>query len=212
MNLSDLRKEYKKSTLDQKSVDRDPITQFTRWFDEAVQAQLPEPNAMSLGTVNENGKPSVRIVLLKGVENNRFVFYTNYLSKKGMELDASASCALTFFWPELERQVRIEGVANRIDAKRSEQYFQSRPRESQIGAWTSPQSSIIESREILDQRVAEITKRFEGYSSLPLPKQWGGYEVEASMLEFWQGRESRLHDRIAYYKIDNQWKIYRLAP
>jgi pyridoxamine 5'-phosphate oxidase len=150
--------------------------------------------------------------LLKGVENNRFVFYTNYQSKKGRELDASHACALTFFWPELERQVRIEGMATRIDTSRSEAYFQSRPRESQVGAWTSPQSSIIENREILELRKVEITRRFENYSQLPLPKQWGGYEVEPSMIEFWQGRPSRLHDRIAYYKVEGQWKIYRLAP
>ncbi|WP_333819610.1 pyridoxamine 5'-phosphate oxidase [Ohtaekwangia sp.] len=210
--IADLRNEYSKASLDVTNVLPDPVRQFEKWFQEAVQAQVPEPNAMTLSTVNALGGPSSRIVLLKGIESNRFVFYTNYQSAKGKDLERVPACALTFFWPELERQVRIEGVAGRIDAERSEQYFQSRPRGSQIGAWSSPQSSIIESRTILEERVAQIEKKFSGHEVLPKPHQWGGFEVEPVMIEFWQGRQSRLHDRIQFNKIDNAWKIYRLAP
>ncbi|HEY9004976.1 MAG TPA: pyridoxamine 5'-phosphate oxidase [Ohtaekwangia sp.] len=210
--IADLRNEYSKASLDVTNVLPDPVRQFEKWFQEAVQAQVPEPNAMTLSTVNALGGPSSRIVLLKGIESNRFVFYTNYQSAKGKDLERVPACALTFFWPELERQVRIEGVAGRIDAERSEQYFQSRPRGSQIGAWSSPQSSIIESRTILEERVAQIEKKFSGHEVLPKPHQWGGFEVEPVMIEFWQGRQSRLHDRIQFSKIDNAWKIYRLAP
>ena len=143
---------------------------------------------------------------------NMFIFYSNYQSTKGRELENNPACALTFFWPELERQVRIEGTAERIDDERSGRYFQSRPRGSQIGAWTSPQSSIIESREILEQRARQIEKRFEGVEALPKPNQWGGYAVDPILIEFWQGRPNRLHDRIQFSKIDNTWKIHRLAP
>jgi pyridoxamine 5'-phosphate oxidase len=211
--LADLRTEYAKASLDITDVFSDPIKQFEKWFNEAVTSQVPEPNAMNLATVNEHGRPASRIVLLKGIEDHRFfVFYTNYQSEKGRELEKNPACALTFFWPELERQVRIEGIADRVAANQSELYFQSRPRSSQIGAWSSPQSSIIESREILEERYREMEKKFDGKDSLPKPHQWGGFKVEPLLVEFWQGRPSRLHDRIRYTKVDGTWKTYRLAP
>jgi pyridoxamine 5'-phosphate oxidase len=194
------------------SVDVSPITQFEKWFNEAIQSGAAEPNAMTLSTVTEQGRPSARIVLLKGIENNRFQFYTNYQSHKGKELELNPACALTFFWPELERQVRIEGVCERVAAEVSDRYFSSRPRGSQIGAWSSPQSTMIKDRLILEARAKEIEKKFEGTEKLPRPKQWGGYDVDAFMIEFWQGRPSRLHDRIQYNKVDDRWQINRLAP
>ncbi len=211
-NLANIRKDYSKATLDVSSVDQNPIIQFEKWFGEALQAEVMEPNAMNLATVNEHGKPSARIVLLKGLENNKFVLYTNYQSKKGKELESNPACALTFFWPELERQVRIEGVTGRVDPKLSDLYFQSRPRESQVGAWASPQSGMIQDRSILEQRFKQIVKKFETLKVLPRPNQWGGYQVDPLQIEFWQGRPGRLHDRIQYIKVDNAWKIYRLAP
>jgi len=198
--------------LDISSVDPDPIRQFEKWFGEALASEVIEPNAMNLATANEYGKPSARMVLLKGLENNCFQFYTNYQSNKAKELDKNPACALTFFWPELERQVRIEGIASRVDPSVSDAYFQSRPRESQIGAWASPQSSMIENRTILEQRFDDIAKRFAGQSALPRPHQWGGFQVEPFEMEFWQGGPGRLHDRMQYLKVDNDWKIYRLAP
>ena len=211
-DLPKLRSEYSKASLDVSSILTDPIKQFEKWFQEALEAKVLEPNAMSLATINVNNRPSSRIVLLKGIEQEKFLFYSNYQSTKGKELDQNPACALTFFWPELERQVRIEGIAERVDDKRSEQYFQSRPRGAQIGAWTSPQSSIIESRAILEERAKQIEKRFEGLSVLPKPNQWGGYQVDAQIIEFWQGRPNRLHDRIQFFKIDNTWKMHMLAP
>ena len=211
-DLSKLRSEYSKASLDVSTILPDPIKQFEKWFQEALVAKVLEPNAMTLSTINVNNRPSSRIVLLKGIEQNKFIFYSNYQSTKGKELHQNPACALTFFWPDLERQVRIEGIAERIDDRRSEEYFQSRPRGSQIGAWTSPQSSIIESRTILEQRAQQIEKRFEGLPVLPKPNQWGGYQVEAQILEFWQGRPNRLHDRIQFLKIDDVWKVHRLAP
>ncbi len=210
--MKDLRTEYRKSTLDSQSVDRDPIVQFDRWFTEAVKATIAEPNAMNLATISEDGRPSSRIVLLKGIAGGKFMFYTNYQSQKGKELEKNPTCALNFFWPDLERQIRIEGVAQRLDATTSENYFQSRPRASQVSAWASPQSSLIRDRSILEERVKEIEKRFEGKDVLPKPHQWGGYGVEPFEIEFWQGRLNRLHDRIVYTRIEGEWRINRLAP
>ena len=210
--LADIRSEYSKLSLDQSTVDADPVRQFEKWFREAMDAQCLEPNAMHLATVNADGRPSSRIVLLKGLETGQFQFYTNYQSKKGQELENNPACALTFFWPELERQVRIEGLATRVAPETSDQYFQSRPRGSQIGAWSSPQSSLIQDRKILEDRSAELEKRFEGKNPLPRPNQWGGYAIEPVLMEFWQGRPNRLHDRIQYTKVDGSWKVYRLAP
>jgi pyridoxamine 5'-phosphate oxidase len=210
--IADLRKEYTKASLDVSNVSDDPIIQFNKWFQEAIQAEVPEPNAMILATVNAEGRPSARVMLLKGVENNKFVFFTNYQSDKGKALENNAACALTFFWPQLERQIRIEGVVNRIDEKRSEVYFQSRPRLSQIGAWASPQSTMIPNREILEERFRQMEQKFAGQEVLPKPKQWGGFEVEPLKIEFWQGRASRLHDRILFTFVDGTWKINRLSP
>ncbi len=210
--ISDIRKDYSKSTLDFDTVNKDPIAQFEKWFQEAQDANLPEPNALTLSTVSEDGRPSGRIVLLKGVENGRFVFYSNYQSQKGKELEKNPACSLTFFWSDLERQIRVEGIAARTDSSSSEKYFQSRPRESQVGAWASPQSAIISNRQILDERVKKIQKKFEGVEKLPKPNQWGGFEVEPLKIEFWQGRSNRLHDRIVFIKVDYVWQIHRLAP
>ncbi|HEX6889905.1 MAG TPA: pyridoxamine 5'-phosphate oxidase [Chryseolinea sp.] len=211
-NLAEIRKEYSKATLDITNVSNDPITQFNKWFDEAIKAKVLEPNAMSLATVSSDNRPSCRIVLLKGIEENKFLFYTNYQSHKGKELENNPVCALTFFWPELERQVRIEGIAGRVSENKSIEYFQSRPLDSQVSAWASPQSSIIQNRTILEDRVKQIEKKFDGNKVLPKPHQWGGYEVDPLLIEFWQGRESRLHDRLEYVKVDGSWQTHRLAP
>ncbi|MEO8470583.1 MAG: pyridoxamine 5'-phosphate oxidase [Chryseolinea sp.] len=210
--IADLRREYSKASLDVTIISKDPIEQFLKWFDEALKSEVNEPNAMSLATVSKDNRPSCRIVLLKGVESGQFVFYTNYQSHKGRELEERPVCALTFFWPELERQIRIEGSVKRIDEARSQTYFQSRPVASQIGAWASPQSSIIENRTIIEERVVQIEKRFEGQTILPKPKQWGGYQVAPDMIEFWQGRRNRLHDRIEFVKSGKGWQQHRLAP
>ena len=210
--LQNLRNEYSKASLDIKEVHKKPLMQFEKWFSEAVDANVPEPNAFTLSTISEAGKPSARIVLLKGIDQNKFVFYTNYQSQKGQELERNPACALTFFWPDLERQVRIEGTAERVSESDSEKYFHSRPRGSQIGAWASPQSSIISNREILEVRAIEMEKKFQGLDQLPKPKQWGGFSITPVEFEFWQGRASRLHDRIVYYLRDGNWIIHRLAP
>lgn len=210
--LADLRKEYLKASLDVSTVFSDPVIQFEKWFQEALLAEVCEPNAMHLATVNEQGKPSSRIVLLKAIENTKFVFYTNYQSKKAKELDLNPACALTFFWPDLERQVRIEGVAERVAETTSDTYFQSRPRGSQIGAWASPQSAIIKDRTILEERAVQMEKKFESLNVLPRPHQWGGYQIDPLLIEFWQGRPNRLHDRIQFVKVDGSWKMHRLAP
>jgi pyridoxamine 5'-phosphate oxidase len=167
---------------------------------------------MCLATVSPDGRPSQRIVLLKGVEENKFLFYTNYQSKKGSQLEMNPVCALTFFWPELERQVRIEGTVERVSTEKSTEYFQSRPRGSQLGAWASPQSSAIKDRSLLEQRLLDMEKKFADVPVVPKPQQWGGYAVTPFLIEFWQGRPNRLHDRIEFVKADAGWSINRLAP
>jgi pyridoxamine 5'-phosphate oxidase len=210
-SIADIRKEYSALSLKASEVDANPIDQFLNWFDMALNAEIMEPNAMTLSTI-EGNKPTSRIVLLKGIENEQFVFYTNYNSSKGKQMATSPNVALNFFWPELERQVRIEGNASKVNADTSEAYFKSRPRGSQIGAWVSPQSETIESREILEKRLEEIELKFKNIE-VERPPHWGGYTVKPTMLEFWQGRPSRLHDRIQYSLLDsNKWKIERLAP
>ncbi len=211
-DISALRKEYSDKVLDRHLVDKDPVKQFVIWLNEAVEANVPEPNAMSLASCTTDGKPSARMVLLKGVENDKFVFYTNVQSKKGNELALNPVVALNFFWAEVERQVRIEGIASRVSQERAEAYFHSRPRESQIGAWTSPQSSVIDSRAILEERFVQLTEKFKDVDKIPMPKQWGGYEISPLMIEFWQGRANRLHDRICFTLVDEKWLSHRLAP
>lgn len=210
-DLATLRREYAGQPLSPEIMQPDPVLQFEKWLEEALKAEVPEANAMTLATVSEGGRPSQRVVLLKGIENGKFVFYTNYQSAKGRELLKNPFCALNFFWAELERQVRIEGIATRVSEDRAAEYFKIRPRGAQIGAWASPQSAVLESRDILEKRYTDIEKKFEG-KEIPKPHQWGGYEIEPYLLEFWQGRPNRLHDRILYLKKDNTWLINRLAP
>lgn len=211
-SIAGMRREYKLRSLKKANVHSNPVKQFEQWFEEARQAQLREPNVMTLSTVSPEGKPSARIILLKGIENDAFIFYTNYLSRKGREIQTDAYVALTFFWAELERQVRIEGRATRISEERSTAYFHSRPRGSQIGAWVSPQSQEIKDRNVLDERLATYTAKFEA-KEIPKPAHWGGYEVAPDSVEFWQGQPSRLHDRIRYTQDNDQgWRIARLAP
>ena len=210
-NPADLRVEYKRAALDERDVDPDPFRQFGRWFDEAVAVQVPEPNAMTLATVDPAGRPSARIVLLKAVDGRGFTFYTNYQSRKARELPAGSRAALLFFWPELERQVRIEGAIEKVDDATTDAYWASRPRLSRVGAWASPQSEPLPNRAALEARFAEVEARFPG-DSVPRPPHWGGYRLVPDAFEYWQGRASRLHDRLIYQREDASWRIGRLAP
>lgn len=203
--------DYTKGELDESQVLTDPILQFEQWFQEAIKSEVLEPNAMSLGTVM-NGRPSVRIVLLKGFDERGFVFYTNYESRKAKEITGESQAALTFFWPELQRQVRIEGRIEKVTSKESDEYYASRGRLSKLGAWASPQSATIETRTELESFVEKVNARFQDQEEIPRPDHWGGYRVEPDYLEFWQGRSSRLHDRIIYQKEEGGWKIERIAP
>ncbi len=213
LDIAQLRKEYTAHTLDRSDVDPDPLKQFQFWLKEAIDCKIPEPNAMVLSTISTKGRPSARVVLLKGLEEEGFVFYSNYKSDKGQEMDAAPFVALTFNWLELQRQVRIEGKVSKVGEETSTEYFQSRPRGSQIGAWASPQSMVITDRSVLEENVMRLMKQYEGEEVLPKPPHWGGYTVEADQIEFWQGRPSRLHDRIRYRKSEKgKWKIERLAP
>jgi pyridoxamine 5'-phosphate oxidase len=208
-----LRSEYRLAALDLTDVDRDPFRQFARWFDEAVAAGVAEPTAMTLATVDRDGRPSARIVLMKAVDARGIVFYTNEDSRKGRSLAHDARAALLFHWPDLERQVRIEGVAGRVSDAEADAYFASRPRASRLGAWASPQSEPIADRATLEQRYDEIARRFAAAGdAIPRPPNWGGYRVVPDTFEFWQGRRSRLHDRIAYRLVAGEWAIGRLAP
>ena len=209
-NISDLRENYTLKSLDLKDLQANPITQFKTWFDEARTSKLPEPNAMNLATVS-NGKPSARIVLLKDIKENGFVFFSNYDSNKGKAMEENPFVSLTFLWIELERQVRIEGRVQKMPDSYSTPYFHSRPRTSQMGAWVSPQSQIIPNREFLEEELLRVSERFEG-KKIPKPENWGGFLVVPEMIEFWQGRPSRLHDRLRYTQKDNIWQIERLAP
>ena len=211
MQLSDLRKEYTLKALDLTDVSPDPFGQFKTWLDEAVAAGLPEPTAMNLATASPEGKPSARIVLLKGMDNAGFTFFTNYNSHKGKDILKNPYVALTFHWTALERQVRIEGKAEWVSAAASEAYFHSRPRSSQIGAWVSPQSEVLSDRHFLETETQRLTRLYEN-SEIPLPPHWGGFLVKPEMIEFWQGRPSRLHDRLAFYLEGTNWLIRRLAP
>ncbi len=211
--LADLRAEYTRAALDVGDVLASPFDQFARWFEEAAGAGVHEPSAMTLATVGADGRPAARIVLLKGVDPSGFVFYTNYTSRKGRELAERPAAALLFFWPELERQVRIEGVVARVGAGESDAYFATRPRLAQIGAWASPQSQVIADRAWLDASFARVGARHPAPDEqVPRPPHWGGYRLSPDVLEFWQGRASRLHDRIAYCREGEGWRIVRLAP
>jgi pyridoxamine 5'-phosphate oxidase len=213
MNTADLRREYHRATLNETDVDANPVTQFQRWLAEAVKAEVLEPTAMTLATVGDGGHPAARIVLLKGVDAGGFLFFTNYGSRKGGELAAQPFAALLFHWVDLERQVRIEGVVSKASAAESDAYFASRPRLARIGAWASPQSDPIPDRAWLEREFASTQDRFAAHpDSIPRPPHWGGYRLLPSMVEFWQGRQSRLHDRIRYRREDAHWRIERLAP
>lgn len=209
-SIAQLRKNYTFGQLSETEVPHDPMPLFQLWFDQAVQAQCPEPNSMTLATADQAGNPSARIVLLKGADQNGFTFFTNYQSQKGLELAMRPQAALLFHWHELERQIRIKGTVERVSPAESDEYFHSRPAASRIGAWASPQSSAIPNREFLE----EAEKRFQAEfgDTPPRPEHWGGYRLQPTEMEFWQGRPSRLHDRI-HYKLDgSSWKIGRLAP
>jgi pyridoxamine 5'-phosphate oxidase len=213
VNIADLRREYHHAALTENDVDPDPLRQFDRWLKEAIAAQLPEPTAMTLATVDDDGKPAARIVLLKGFDTSGFVFFTNYESRKGAELARRPEAALLFHWVELERQVRVEGSVTRVTAEESDRYFASRPRGARLGAWASPQSRVIAGRDWLEGALSSVRDRFAAAGeNVPRPPHWGGYRVAPQAIEFWQGRESRLHDRLRYRREESHWRIERLAP
>jgi len=212
MSIAAIRRDYMKEALSENQVEENPFRQFDHWWDEAVKAEIDEVNAMTLSTVSSDGKPTARIVLLKGYDDYGFVFFTNYESKKGKDLLLNPNASLLFFWKELERQVRIEGTCEKVSEAESDQYFYSRPEGSRIGAWASPQSQVISSRDVLDSNLAELEKRFRD-TPVTRPPHWGGYRIKPQTMEFWQGRPSRLHDRIAYSQDSSgDWIFARLAP
>jgi pyridoxamine 5'-phosphate oxidase len=208
--LADLRKNYSLGSLDITDADPNPFRQFDVWFRQAVDAQLPEPNTMTLATVDASGRPSARIVLIKGVDERGFVFFTNYESRKGRELAQNPHASLLFYWIELERQVRVEGSVVKTSAEESDTYFASRPVGSRIGAWASEQSKVIESRAALEMREREFSAQYG--ENPPRPPHWGGYRLIPDAIEFWQGRPSRLHDRLRYTRSGSEWTIDRLSP
>ncbi|MBD2244102.1 pyridoxamine 5'-phosphate oxidase [Nostoc sp. FACHB-888] len=210
--VADLRKDYTLESLSELEVDLNPFIQFKKWFDQALAAQLPEPNAMTIATTTPDGKPSARMVLLKDFDERGFVFFTNYNSHKGQELAENPQAALVFWWAELERQVRICGYVEKVSETESDHYFETRPANSRLGAWVSNQSEVIESREVLERRLQEFHSKYEN-REIPRPPHWGGLRVIPTEIEFWQGRSSRLHDRLLYSRLDNNtWKIERLSP
>ena len=210
-NLPQLRREYSLQALDEKEVNKDPFKQFEKWFSEALSLMVKDANAMTLATAGKDKKPHARIVLLKEVTNEGFVFYTNYNSDKGREMQENPNAAICFYWPELERQVRIEGSVMKIPRGESEKYFRSRPHKSQIGALASDQSQEVKNRQALEARFAQLSKKY-GEAEVPMPEWWGGYVLKPDSIEFWQGRESRLHDRIKYIANGSNWQIKRLSP
>ncbi|MEZ5016871.1 MAG: pyridoxamine 5'-phosphate oxidase [Flavipsychrobacter sp.] len=210
-NIANIRTEYQLASLDDHSVGDNPISFFNKWFNEALDAQVSEVNAMTIATVDADNRPHARIVLLKGITDNNFVFFTNYNSAKGQDIENNPNAALVFFWHELERQVRIEGRIEKISDKENDEYFFSRPEGSQIGAWSSPQSSIIEGRDILDENYKLYQEKFG--NKIPRPEHWGGYKIIPTHIEFWQGRSNRMHDRILFsLNEENEWQKNRLAP
>lgn len=211
-SIASIRKVYQLQSLLEEEVDSNPVSQFEKWWQQAIESSIDEVNALTLSTCSPSGSPSSRIVLLKGIHEDGFVFFTNYDSRKGKEIEQNPNVSLLFFWKEMERQVRIEGVATKINQKESDEYFNSRPRESRIGAWSSPQSTIIQNREVLQENVLKYEKEFENID-VPRPVNWGGYRVQPRLMEFWQGRPGRLHDRLRYFHDhQNNWQIERLAP
>ena len=212
MNLHDIREDYSKQELSESHCHANPLMQFQAWLNDAITAQVNEPTAMNIATIDENGRPSSRMVLLKEVNDDGFVFFSNYHSRKGKALSTNPFISITFFWPELERQVRIEGRIEKLDKETSEAYFHSRPKGSQLGAVVSPQSSVIPNREFLENKLKDLEKEYEN-KEIPRPEDWGGYLAKPYEIEFWQGRPNRLHDRIIYeLQEDFDWKISRLAP
>jgi pyridoxamine 5'-phosphate oxidase len=211
MDISKMRKDYKMETLREGDVKADPLDQFRLWFEEALKAEVPEPNAMTLATCSANAKPSARIVLLKGVIESGFIFFTNYDSRKGIEIASNPLASLVFLWHELERQVRVDGAIEKISREESASYFYSRPFQSQVSALVSPQSKVIQGKDALEQLHAEKTALYSN-NTVPFPENWGGYLVKPEVIEFWQGRSSRFHDRICYKREFGNWKIERLAP
>ncbi len=210
--IADLRKDYSLSGLAEKDLAKDPFRQFEKWFQEAEAAKIGEPNAMTLATATKDGRPSARTMLLKGVDGRGFVFFTNYQGRKSLELDANPRATLVFPWLALERQVIVEGTVTRVPREESESYFHSRPRASQLGAWGSPQSTIIPGREVLEDTFKALEKKYTG-QEVPLPPHWGGWRLAPETVEFWQGRRSRLHDRLRYRRgKDGAWSVERLAP
>lgn len=210
--IADLRREYTRQGLLKQDVDPDPFRQFHRWFEQALAAELPEPNAMTIASATPDGRPSARMVLLKNLDDQGFVFYTNYESHKGQELLANPWASLVFWWAELERQVRVEGRVEQVSAAESDAYFHSRPRSSQLGAWASNQSRIVGDRTDLEQRLAELEAQYGEDQPIPRPPHWGGFRVVPEVIEFWQGRPNRLHDRIVYRHQAGDWTLARLAP
>jgi pyridoxamine 5'-phosphate oxidase len=211
VSIADLRRDYSRARLDEASVHPDPLVEFARWFEEALKAESRDPNAMTLATASPDGTPSARIVLLKGFDERGFVFFTDYRSRKGEELEKNPRAALVFYWPELERQVRIAGTVSVTEREESEQYFGSRPRGSRISAWISHQSQVIGSRQQLEAQISQIERRYPG-DDVPLPPYWGGFRLRPQSIEFWQGRPNRLHDRIRYTRDSERWRIERLSP
>ncbi len=208
--IADMRKSYERAELDENASQAQPLAQFDQWFNEAIRAEIPEPNAMTLATVNHNLRPSTRIVLIKGYDERGLVWYTNYDSRKGQELAGNPYAALQFHWVELERVVRIEGRVEKVSAEESDAYYQSRPLESRLGAWASPQSQVISGRTVLVSEAAKYGAKFLLHP--PRPPHWGGYRLAPDQWEFWQGRRSRLHDRLRYRQLDGAWVRERLAP
>jgi pyridoxamine 5'-phosphate oxidase len=210
MSIADIRKDYQLKSLSELEVNNNPFSQFSSWWDEAVQSEIEEVNAMTLSTITNEGRPSSRIVLLKGFDAKGFVFFSNYNSSKAQQISSNSHVSLLFFWKELERQIRIDGVCSKVSAEESDAYFHSRPIGSRLGAWASPQSEKIKDREVLVQRLASVTQEFG--LDVPRPPHWGGYQVVPTRIEFWQGRSNRLHDRILYEEQELSWQISRLAP
>ena len=212
ISIEDIRKVYQLQSLLEKDADVDPVKQFAIWWQQVIESKIEEPNAMTLSTCTASGKPSSRIVLLKNIKKDGFVFFTNYLSRKGKEIESNPFVSLLFFWKELERQVRIDGEIKKISEQESDDYFFKRPKESRIGAWSSPQSEVIKSRDVLEKNVSDYIKKFDS-QNIPRPPYWGGYIVIPTLIEFWQGRPGRLHDRLRYTLNEkSMWKMERLAP